>query len=86
MTRPRLEVRLRPEPVRTVCVICGAPYLARLTDGACPVCATPAPAGTVGLRRPVLPDGDDRLLAIVAFATLANVLLLGLLAVLVVKI
>lgn len=71
--------------VRVACATCRAPYLPRLTDGTCPVCDTPAPAGTAGLRRAFLPDPDDRLLAIVAVATLANVLLLGLLAALVVS-
>ncbi|MCU1693236.1 MAG: hypothetical protein JWM64_2327 [Frankiales bacterium] len=69
--------------VRVACPTCRAPYAPRLTDGRCPVCDAPAPAGSVEVRRTLLPDADDRLLAIVAVATIANVLLLGLLAVVV---
>ncbi len=72
--------------VRIDCPTCRAPYAPRLTDGRCPVCDTAAPDGTVGLRRVVLPDADDRLMAIVAVATIANVLLLALLAVFVLTI
>lgn len=62
---------------RTVCIRCTAPYLPRLTRHRCPVCDTPAPGD---LPRPrAWEDPDDRLLAIVAAATLANVLLLAIL-------
>ncbi len=71
-------------PVRVACPTCAAPYAPRLTDGRCPVCDTAAPGGAP-LPRTLLPDPDDRLLAIVGVATIANVLLLGLLAVLVVS-
>ncbi|MCW2608184.1 MAG: hypothetical protein JWO60_2877 [Frankiales bacterium] len=70
---------------RVACPRCRAPYAPRLTDGTCPVCDAPPPDGTTGLRRTYLPDADDRLLAIVVVATIANVLLLGLLAALVVQ-
>jgi hypothetical protein len=61
------------------CERCLAPYRPRLTDGTCPVCDTPPPAATVGSRRFTI-SPDDRLMAIVAVATVLNVLLLGLLA------
>jgi hypothetical protein len=63
---------------RTVCTRCTAPYLASLTAYRCPVCDTPTPGH---VRRPrAWDDPDDRLLAIVALATIANVLLLALLS------
>ncbi|MGB8651351.1 MAG: hypothetical protein WCD35_11880 [Mycobacteriales bacterium] len=62
---------------RTVCVRCTAPYLPTLTRHRCPVCDTPAPGPAP--RRRAWDDPDDRMLAIVALATLANVLLLALL-------
>lgn len=61
------------------CLTCAAPYRPSLTGWSCPVCDTPAP-GAEERRGRGLTD-DDRLLAIVAFATIANVVLLGLLAV-----
>ena len=61
------------------CELCAAPYRPFLTGWACPVCDTAAP-GAETRRGPGLTD-DDRLLAIVAVATIANVVLLGLLAV-----
>ena len=69
---------------RTTCARCGAPYLSRLVGWRCPLCATPDPD-----REAVAPrgwdDADDRLLAIVAAATIANVLLLSVLAVYVLR-
>jgi hypothetical protein len=63
---------------RTTCTRCQAPYLASLTRYRCPVCDTAAPGHVVRLR--AWDDPDDRLLAIVAMATIANVLLLAVLA------
>jgi hypothetical protein len=71
----------RPTADRTVCVRCTAPYLPRLTRYRCPVCDTAAPGEPPRLR--AWEDPDDRLLAIVAAATLANVLLLAVLTLLV---
>lgn len=65
---------------RTTCPRCTAPYLAALTRHRCPVCDTPEPGHVVQLR--AWDDPDDRLLAIVALATIANVLLLAVLALL----
>lgn len=62
---------------RVVCTRCTAPYLAALTHHRCPVCDTPRPGHTRTLR--AWDDPDDRLLAIVALATIANVLLLAVL-------
>ena len=62
---------------RTVCVRCTAPYLASLTGYRCPVCDLPTPGHTSRARG--WADPDDRLLAIVALATIANVLLLAVL-------
>ncbi len=66
------------------CTTCRAPYRPALTGWACPVCDTPAP-GAETRRSRRLADADDRLLAIVLLATIANVVLLGLLAVFVVR-
>ncbi len=63
---------------RTVCVRCTAPYLASLTRYRCPVCDTATPGHLSRVRG--WADPDDRLLAIVAFATIANVLLLAVLS------
>ena len=63
---------------RTVCVRCTAPYLASLTRYRCPVCDTPAPGPSPRLRG--WEDPDDRLLAIVVLATIANVILLAVLS------
>ncbi len=71
--------------IRVVCPRCRAPYAPRLTAGTCPVCDAPPPDGAPGLRRTLLPDPDDRLLAIVAVATILNVLLLSVLALLVLQ-
>ena len=66
------------------CATCGAPYRPRLTAGTCPVCDTPAPDGTGASRVPRwFSDPDDRMIAIVVAATVLNVALLALLAVLV---
>lgn len=65
-------------PARVACPRCTAPYAPALTRWRCPVCDTPATGD-----RPaplVWDDPDDRLLAIVTLATLANVLLLSVLA------
>lgn len=75
------RARREDSTVRVGCARCAASYAPRLTGGTCPVCDA-APAGAVGLgRRPRMwDDADGRLLAIVSAATIANVLLLGLLA------
>ena len=75
---------LRPAPAQVVtCPTCSAPYRPKLVQWACPVCDTPAPGAETRPRRR-LDDDDDRLLAIVLAATIANVALLALLAVFVV--
>lgn len=61
------------------CATCNAPYRPRLTAGSCPVCDTAAPEDTVRRSRFAI-SADDRLMGIVAVATVLNVLLLGLLA------
>lgn len=61
------------------CETCNAPYRPRLTAGTCPVCDTAAPEGSVRRSRFAV-SPDDRLMGIVAIATVLNVLLLGLLA------
>ncbi len=66
-----------------VCLTCRAPYRPALTGWACPVCDTPAP-GAERRRSRRLADADDRLLGIVLLATIANVVLLAVLAVFVV--
>ena len=66
------------------CSTCRAPYRPSLTGWACPVCDTPAP-GAESRRSRRLADADDRLLGIVLLATIANVVLLGVLAVFVVR-
>ena len=63
---------------RVVCVRCTAPYLASLTRYRCPVCDTPTPGHSPRLRG--WEDPDDRLLAIVVLATIANVILLAVLS------
>ena len=74
---------LRRDAVRVTCARCEAPYDPSLTRHRCPVCDQQAP----GLARPgrAWDDPDDRLLAIVAAATIANVLLLALLALVVLR-
>jgi hypothetical protein len=64
--------------VRVLCERCTAPYDPSLTRHRCPVCDTAAP-GAAAPRR-VWDDPDDRLLAIVAAATIANALLLAVIA------
>ncbi|HUR51036.1 MAG TPA: hypothetical protein VMZ11_02820 [Mycobacteriales bacterium] len=64
--------------VRVVCARCSAPFDPSLTLHRCPVCDTAAPGPALAPR--VWDDPDDRLLAIVTAATLANVLLLAVLA------
>lgn len=64
---------------RLICPRCGAAYLPPLTRGACPVCRTEAPGG-VGRPRWALRD-DDRLLVLVGIATIANLVVLGILAI-----
>ena len=66
------------------CATCAAPYRPRLTAGTCPVCDAPAPDGMGSGRLPRwFSDPDDRMIAIVLVATVLNVALLALLAVLV---
>ena len=72
---------MRSTVERTVCTRCTAPYLASLTGHRCPVCDTPVPGEAPRPR--VWDDPDDRLMAIVAAATLANVLLLAVLTLIV---
>jgi hypothetical protein len=67
-----------------VCLTCRAPYRPNLTGWACPVCDAPAP-GAQARRSRRLADPDDRLLGIVLLATIANVVLLAVLAVFVVR-
>jgi hypothetical protein len=68
---------------RVTCERCEAPYDPALTRQRCPVCDQPAP-GPVRPGR-VWDDPDDRMLAIVAAATIANVLLLSVLTVAVLR-
>lgn len=72
-----MRLRTRQAPARTVCVRCTAAYQPGLTRYACPVCSTPAPGEHPRPRG--WADPDDRLMAIVATATIANVLLLAVL-------
>ena len=66
------------------CETCNAPYRPRLTGGTCPVCDAAAPEGSVRKPRFAL-SPDDRLMGIVVIATVLNVLLLALLAILVAR-
>ncbi len=66
------------------CSTCRAPYRPSLTGWACPVCDTPAP-GAERRRGRRLADADDRLLGIVLLATLANVVLLAVLTLFVLR-
>lgn len=68
---------------RVACERCGAPYRADLTRHRCPVCDTPAPGPAPAPR--VWDDPDDRLLAIVVMATIANALLLALISLVVLR-
>ena len=68
---------------RIRCDRCGANFAPKLTRWTCPVCDA-APEGLVAASRlSAWNDSDNRLLAIVAAATIGNVLLLGVLAALV---
>jgi hypothetical protein len=78
----RTVVRRSAGPSVT-CTTCRAPYRPSLTGWSCPVCDTAAP-GAEKRRSRRLADADDRLLAIVLVATIANVLLLAVLSLLVV--
>jgi hypothetical protein len=64
---------------RLVCPRCRAAYRPPLTRGACPVCRTEAPGGTVRARWSV--REGDRLLLLVGIATIANLIVLGILTV-----
>ena len=68
---------------RITCERCEAPFDPTLTRHRCPVCDQPAPGGSLALR--VWDDPDDRLMAIVAAATIANVLLLAVLTLVVLR-
>ena len=87
MTETTETTELAREPLdadQVRCSTCAAPYRPRLTAGTCPVCDTPAPDGVGASRLPRwLSDPDDRMIAIVMVATVLNVALLALLAVLV---
>lgn len=63
---------------RAACTNCGVDHAPALTDGACPVCGTATPGHAVATRL----DPDQRLLLVVGTAMVANLLLLGWLAVL----
>jgi hypothetical protein len=64
-----------------VCTRCDVRYDPSLTRWSCPVCDQSAPAAATGRRRlREWDDPDSRLLAIVAAATIGNVLLLAILA------
>lgn len=67
------------------CPTCRAPYRPPLTGWACPVCDTAAP-GAEQHRSRRLADADDRLLAIVLLATIANVVLLAVLSLVVLRV
>ena len=80
---PDSEARV-PTLDQVVCPACFVPYRAALTAWACPVCDAPAPGAEA--RRPrVIDSPDDRLLALVLIATIANVLLLAGLTLLVLR-
>lgn len=65
-----------------VCTRCDVRYDPSLTRWACPVCDEAAPEAAGSKRRlRQWDDPDSRLLAIVAAATIGNVLILGLLAI-----
>lgn len=68
---------------RISCERCAAPYRPDLTRYRCPVCDARAPGEAPAPR--VWEDPDDRLLAIVAAATIANVLLLAVLTLVVLR-
>jgi hypothetical protein len=68
---------------RVDCPRCRAPYRPDLTRYRCPLCDTVAP-GEIPAPR-VWDDPADRLLAIVAMATIANVLLLAVISLVVLR-
>ena len=80
---PAREARV-PTTDQVTCPTCFVPYRAALTAWACPVCDTPAP-GAEGRRARVIDSPDDRLLALVLVATIANVLLFAGLTLLVLR-
>jgi len=85
MTDGTMETVVEPGG-RIRCAACNAPYLPRLTAGSCPVCDAPAPQGSTRSWLPQLAKSeDDRLLTIVVVASVLNVILLGLLAVLIAR-
>ena len=63
---------------RVPCAHCGSRYAPALVKHRCPVCRTPA-QGVVQLRHAAL-DSDDRMLLIVALATVTNIVVLAVLA------
>jgi hypothetical protein len=82
----RLPALVDREPAaadRVTCHRCDAPFDPSLTRQRCPVCDQPA-SGPVRPGR-AWDDPDDRLLAIVAAATIANALLLAVLTILVLR-
>ena len=71
-------VRRRPAPEEAVvCTRCASAFRPRLTGWSCPVCDLPVPGRPSGALPGLGPD--DRMLLVVGLATLANVLLLALL-------
>jgi hypothetical protein len=68
---------------RLICPRCQAAYLPPLTRGACPVCRTEAPGGVARPRRWV--RDDDRLVLLVGVATIANLVVLAVLAIAVLR-
>ncbi len=64
---------------RAACGNCGVEHDAMLTDGACPVCGTDS--GVPGAAPGGL-DRDQRLIAVVGVTMIANLLILGWLAIL----
>ena len=71
--------RRRAVSVPVECLRCGASFRPMLTDWQCPLCAAPAPGRRPGGTR--APSSDDRLVAMVVAATIANVVLLAVLAI-----
>ncbi len=63
---------------RMPCSHCGSRYAPALVKHRCPVCRTPAPGAT--RPRTAALDSDDRMLLIVALATVTNVVVLAVLA------
>ena len=65
---------------RLVCPRCAAPFRPDLTAGRCPVCRTPAPGAAERPARAL-----DSTVLLVGLATVANLVLLAVLAVLVLR-